>query len=425
MQGLLRDDKGKPTGSPANVAHALRYAPDWAGVLGFDEFAVMVVPRERPPFLADDEPLADRWKDDYDFRTTEWMHRVGIKAGVDIIGKAVQAVGREHPFHPVRKWLDGLVWDKKPRLDDWLIRYAKAKTDEQRRAYIRAVSGKWLIAAVARIHEPGCKVDNMLILKSPQGDGKSTAFHILFSPWFTDCLSDMKTKDAMQDTFGVWCIEISEMASWNKSDQDVAKSYLTRRSDHFRPPYGKHDIDQPRQCVFAGTINPEVKGFLKDPTGNRRYWVIETGKIDLNALARDREQLWAEAVVRYRAGEHWWLETEELITAAADEQDRHYQDDAWTQPVLEWLEQPSIKDRNGNTKNSEIPFTVGEVLRGALGIETHNWNAINQGRVARILTKDGYEQYRTNKGRFYHKPTTTPETADAEVVAFPDRRKFK
>ncbi len=423
--GLLVDKDGKPTGSPANVAHTLRHSPDWQDVLWFDAFAVVVITKKRPPFLEPDEPwtVNQPWNDQDDFRTTEWMHRFGIKASVEIIGKAVQAVARERHFHPVLEYLGGLRWDGTPRLDEWLMTYANASTEEGRADYIKAIGSKWMISAVARIYDPGCKVDHMLILRSPQGDGKSTAFRILFSPWFTDCLSDMKSKDASQETFGVWCIEISEMASWNKSDSDVAKSYITRQTDRFRPPYGKHTIDQPRQCVFAGSINPEIKGFLKDPTGNRRYWIAENGRIDLEGLGRDRDQLWAEAVHRYKVGERWWLEDKELIAKATAEQDAHFQDDAWTEPVLEWLEQGAIGDdgkpltadnNNGPSmstvlvsgeklKNSETRFLVGDVLQKVFGIEKAKWNAIDQARISRILTKHGYVLKRTEKGRFYQK----------------------
>ena len=215
----------------------------------------------------------------------------------------------------------------------------------------------------------------MLILEGPQGILKSSALQALADPWFTDRISKLGGKDASMEVAGVWLIEMAELDALTKASNSAIKSFVTRRHDRFRPPYGKHVVDQPRQCVFAGTINP-VGGYLKDPTGARRFWPVSCGVIDLEALVRDRDQLWAEAFVRFRAGAPWWLETPELQALATAEQDARFEVDAWTEKVSEWL-----VGRND--------VSVGEVLTGALGIPQESWSQTAQNRVAKILVTTG------------------------------------
>ena len=178
---------------------------------------------------------------------------------------------------------------------------------------------------------------------------------------------------------GVWIIEMSELDALTKATNSAVKSFVTRRHDRFRPPYGKHLVDQPRQCVFAGSTN--ATGYLKDPTGARRFWPVACGVIDRKGLERDRNQLWAEAVVRFRAGVPWWLETPELQALATVEQAARFEVDAWAEKVSNWLD--------GRTDVS-----VGEVLVGALGVPQESWSQTAQNRVAAILVSTGFKRYR-------------------------------
>jgi putative DNA primase/helicase len=168
-----------------------------------------------------------------------------------------------------------------------------------------------------------------------------------------------------------------------KATNPTIKSFITRRDDRFRPPYGKYMVDRPRQCVFAGSVNP-AGGYLKDPTGARRFWPVACGVIDLKALGRDRDQLWAEALVRFRDGAVWWLETPELEALATAEQDARFEVDAWAESVSRWL-----VGRND--------VSVGEVLVGALGIPQESWSQTAQNRVAAILTFTGFKRYRPGR----------------------------
>ena len=138
------------------------------------------------------------------------------------------------------------------------------------------------------------------------------------------------------ETNGVWIIEIAELDTMSRAEVSAIKAFMSRTHDRFRPPYGKRLVDLPRQCVFAGSINPEG-GYLKDATGGRRFWPVLCGQIDIDALARDRDQLWAEARDRFRNGEPWWLETPELTDLAAEEQADRYQGDAWDEPIRDYL----------------------------------------------------------------------------------------
>ena len=292
--GLMLNKHGVPLGNLRNVLYALRNAPEWHGVLAYDEFAARAITRKPPPWS---DQTAERWTDYHDARACEWFQEHEIAAPAGVVGRGIQTVAREHPFHPVRDYLNALNWDGTPRLDTWLTTYLGVEDSQ----YVRAIGSRFLISAVARVFSPGCQVDHMLILEGPQGIQKSSALQALAGSWFTDRISTLGCKDSSMEVAGVWLIEMSELDALTKATNSAIKSFVTRRHDRFRPPYGRHVVDQPRQCVFAGSINP-TGGYLKDPTGARRFWPVACGVIDLKALARDRDQLWAEALVRFRDG---------------------------------------------------------------------------------------------------------------------------
>ena len=193
-----------------------------------------------------------------------------------------------------------------------------------------------MISAVARIMQPGAKVDHMLILEGPQGTKKSSALKALAgADWFTDELAEIGSKDAAQQMRGIWIIEIAELDAISRAEVSRIKAFLSRTRDRYRPPYERYVVEVPRQCVFAGSVNPDT--YLRDETGNRRFWLVRCGVINLDALSRDRDQLWAEAVARYRDGTIWWLGETELIADAKAEQDRRYHSDAWDSRIDRWL----------------------------------------------------------------------------------------
>jgi predicted P-loop ATPase len=346
----------------------------WSGVLGFNEFSLGTVAIEPAPWS---NARMLEWTDHEDRLTTEWLQRNGIYVSVDITGQAVQAVAKNRPFHPVREYLDLLRWDGIERLDAWLRRYLEAESNE----YTAAVGARWMISAVARIYQPGSKVDCCLILEGPQGLKKSTALKTLAGEWFTDEIADLGSKDASMQTRGVWIIEIAELDSMSRAEVSKIKAFMSRAADRFRPPYGKRLIESPRQCVFAGSVNHST--YLRDETGGRRFWPVTCGsRIDIDALAQDRNQLWAEAVVKFRAGAPWWLDSLELNAAAAEEQADRYDGDPWDALLRPWLE-------------TRLDVSIDEVLRGCVEKDKALWSQADKNRVSRSLQALGWERFKS------------------------------
>jgi putative DNA primase/helicase len=378
---LKLDDKGGVRPLLSNLILFLRHHQKWQEVLAFNEFGNQVVIVKRPPW-GDEAPEAP-WTDHHESLTRVWLEREDIKAAQGDVGRAVQAAARANCFHPLRDYFEALTWDGTPRLDAWLITYLHADDT----LYARAVGPRFLISLAARIYKPGVKVDHMLVLEGPQGKQKSEALRTLAirDAWFTDRLSHISGKDVIMETIGVLLVEIAEMDALVRASSSAGKGFLTRRHDRFRPPYGKHPINLPRQCVFAGTINPPVGGYLKDPTGARRFWpVLCHGMIDRDGIERDRDQLWAEAIVRFKAGAKWWLETLELEALATAEQAARFKSDAWKEPIEKWL---------GKRKD----IGVSEVLAGALKIPPREQTRSAEMRVAAILTELGFVKCRPRR----------------------------
>jgi predicted P-loop ATPase len=417
--GLLYNDEGEPRPILANAIHALRHAPEWDGVLWHNEFATTTVARKPPPWAAGVRGWKDMsWSDRDDYLVAEWLQRQGIMAPASVAGQAVETIARDRVFHPVREYLDSLAWDGTARLDGWLMTYLGVVDTP----YACAVGARWLLSAVARIYVPGAKADCVLILEGPQGIKKSSALMTLAEPWFTDRISDLGSKDAAMETKGVWIIEVAELDSMSRTEVGAIKAFISRSHDRFRPPYGKRLVDLPRQCVFAGSVNPEG-GYLKDATGGRRFWPVLCTTIDVARLRADRDQLWAEARHRFRAGEPWWLESRELNAVATEEQDDRYQGDAWEDPIREYLESEVQWSENGygERKPHYVPrpeplndTSVAEVLEHALRIERGRWSQVDQNRVVRCLVSMGFKRRKVRRnGQREWRYLRDPNTRDA------------
>ena len=361
----------------ANAITALRHAPEWQGVLAFNEFELTPMLLKPAPWGAASNNSA--WSDHEDRLAAEWLQRKGILVDVGTAAQAVQTVAKDKSFHPVRRYLGSLTWDGVERLDKWLSSYLGVAGSH----YARAVGTRWLISAVARIYRPGVKADCCLILEGPQGSRKSTALQTLAGPFFTDELADLGSKDSVLQTQGVWIIELSELDTLNRSEVSRIKAFMSRTTDRFRPPYGKRLIESPRQCVFAGSVNHST--YLRDDSGGRRFWPVACGAIEIEKLVRDRDQLWAEAKVRFDAGCTWWLETAELVEEAATEQSERYEGDPWEEVIGRWIEdRPSA--------------SVSEVLSICLDKPRAQWTQADKNRVARAFRMLGWERYRERRG---------------------------
>jgi putative DNA primase/helicase len=402
---LRLDLAGTPERNEANVITALSNDEAFAGALVFDDFRQEVLVMRKLEWDEDAATLPRPWSDADDVRCAEWLQRREINVAPAIVSRSVGAVAREVRVHPVRDYLDRLRWDGVERLAHWTVRYLGADDTQLNRAF----GARWIISAVARIMQPGVKADHMLILEGPQGARKSSAIKTLAgADWFTDEIAEIGSKDAAQQMRGIWIIEIAELDAISRAEVSRIKAFLTRTTDRYRPPYERYIVTVPRQCVFAGSVNPET--YLRDETGNRRFWPVRCGSIDLDALARDRDQLWAEAVARYRDGAIWWLDEPELVASAKAEQDQRYHADAWDARIDRWLvyERRRVNHGYGNYddwRDEEVerpsPLTdtaVGEILEGALGIEPARWTRADQMRVTAYLKARGWQRYQGRIG---------------------------
>ncbi len=289
---LLVSEAGTPKALLSNAVLMLRHASEWQGVLCFNEFSLNTETGRAAPW-PQSKPGAV-WNDDDDSRTACWLQQHNVAVSSKVAGEAVQVVARENPFHPIKRELEGLVWDQQPRTITWLHDHLGAEDSD-----LNAVMGaKYLISAVARIYQPGCQADTTLLLEGPQGEGKSTALRILAGDqYFSDHLSDIAGKDARIELLGKWIIEMAEFVS--RRSELERKGFLTATADNFRAPYERRARWVPRSCVFAATTNDATP--LTDETGGRRYWCVTCGTIDLERLRRNRAQLWAN-IVREKPG---------------------------------------------------------------------------------------------------------------------------
>jgi len=385
----LRADKGaqwrtmlivgatkEPRALLANALLALRAAPEWGGVLAYDEFALTVMAKRPPPWVPTNGGWAERvWGDRDDVLTAEWLQHQGIHVNERVAMQAAMAVAKDASFHPIRDYLCRIVWDGTARVETFALNYLGAEDT----IYHRTVGQCFLISAVARVMRPGCQVDHMLIAEGPQGAGKSSLARLMFEPWFSDDIAELGSKDSAMQVRVAWGIEIAELASMTRGEIERVKAFVSRRVDRFRPSYGRHVIQVERQSVFIGTTNADA--YLKDETGARRSWPVKCGNIDLAGVARDRDQLWAEAVSLYRGGEPWWLADATDVALASAEQSARYVDDAWAGPMAAYLE-------------GRADTSVGEILHEALDLLLGSWGQPEQNRVARCLRVLRWERYR-------------------------------
>ena len=259
-----------------------------------------------------------------DLACCDWLQHEKINVSAAITADAVELVAHDCPYHPVKDYLLSCKWDGTKRLDTMMAVYFGAQLSP----YSRAIGRMLMVSAVARIFDPGCKVDTLTVLEGKQGLLKSTAIKALFEPWFTDEIADLGSKDAAMQCAGVWCIEIAELDAMNKAEVSKVKAFLSRTADRYRPPYGRRVIERPRSCIFFGSTNN--RDYLKDATGARRFHPLAVGmesNIDVGGLGRDRDLLWGEAVEAYNRGDIWWFSdpTAEAAIEASTQQEERYQ----------------------------------------------------------------------------------------------------
>ncbi len=388
--------KSRPMAAVNNALIAFRSAPEWLGVLNFDLSSMNIVVKSAPPW-EDKRTPPFNWTDSDDTRATAWLERRGIMLKAATVAQAVHTVAQDYSFHPIRDHLAQLAWDGVERIDLWLESYLGVRAPDnvefeeaaKTLGYIRAVAAKFLIGAIARVMQPGCKHDTCLILEGPQGARKSTALRTLFEPWFTDDMPEIHTKDASMQTRGVWLIEFGELDNISKAEVSRIKVFMTRAVDRFRPPYGRRVIEAPRESVFAGTVNQQT--YLRDETGGRRFWPIVCGTIDIESLAHDKDQLWAEALTRYREpGATWWLDDADVVRESADQQESRYEADPWQDLIEPWLDNPAQRfltqtqpvEPYSTTRDST---TALEILLHVIGKRASEITLADHARIGRSM----------------------------------------
>lgn len=301
---------------------------------GYNEFTYRFVITGELPW--DNEYPRD-WSDSDEANLRHYIEKVYAIKGKDNIKDAVTITALKNKFHPVRDYLNSLKWDGNKRLENIFCDYLGADRSD----YVRFVTRKTLVAAVARIFQPGIKFDNVLTLVGKQGCGKSQIIKRLAGDWFSDSLTTVQGKDAFEQIQGFWLIEMPELSALRKAETEAIKAFTAKAEDSYRAPYERYSTTRKRQCIFLGTTNRYE--FLKDPTGNRRFWPIDVNpeKASKNMWEEfDEEevgQIWAEAVSLYNNGESVYLDKEELKVIVEEEQEKHFDIDPMTNSIINYL----------------------------------------------------------------------------------------
>jgi len=382
-----RNEQGVPLGNIANAMLALREDQRVKDVFAYDEMlrAVMVaapLPGDEPEAVFTPRPVHDTDVS----AVQEYLQLAGLeRLGKDTTHQGVDLRAMERAFHPVRAYMSGLRRDGTKRLGKWLTTYLGVKPND----YATEIGIMFMVAVVARVFEPGCKCDYMLVLEGPQGARKSTVCMILGDIWFSDNLPDIRSagKDVAQHLNGKLIIEVAEMSALDRAEAAALKAFITRTAERYRPSYGRKEVIEPRQCVFIGTTNKGV--YLRDETGGRRFWPVKVGKIDIDALSRDRDQLFAEAVQSYQSGVKWWPDGDFERKHIQPEQEARYETDAWEQAVMLWLDgrDPATGASHDHPRQE---VTILDTARGALHIDTPKLGTADQRRIAAILEHLGW-----------------------------------
>lgn len=329
---LELDKQGKVKDTLANIAAIVRYDPNLHPIV-FNQLKFSIDVTGELPW----KQVKPGWGDADVANAKLYFERVyGIWSPTKFKDALLAVISAERLYHPIKDYFATLQWDGQERLDTLLIDYLGADDTE----YVRAVTRKTLTAAVARIYEPGIKFDSILVLNGPQGVGKSTLFAILGKEWYSDSLSisDMKDKTAAEKLQGYWILEVGELAGIKKVDVETVKSFVTRTDDKFRQAYGTVVESHPRNCVIVGSTNSEG-GFLRDVTGNRRFWPVHvTGKGKHHPWElTEVDQIWAEAIERYREGEELFLKGNVAADAYAKQQEAMESDDRRESLQIIWI----------------------------------------------------------------------------------------
>jgi predicted P-loop ATPase len=368
--------------------------PALKGLVGHNDFTYDIEFRKAPPWSPLDKAGGMISDNDEIFLKYYLSVTHGIEPSVSLIHEAVIQLAFDNRFHPVKDYLRALKWDQVPRLEEWLITSAGCEDN----LYVRTISKKTLVAAVARIENPGCKFDYMLVLEGAGGIRKSMLVEALASEsFFSEINITLNEKYVVEKMNGCWILEFSEMAGMKKVDREHIKSFLTIRTDNIRLSYRRNAERFPRQSIFIGTMNPSGSNeWISDDSGEqRRFWpVLCPRNINVEWVKGCRDQLFAEAYHLFKHGEILDINDEKVIELAKIEQEERKERDPWLPIVLKW------------TSETLMPkFTTTDILMEAIKLEPGRIDKFAQIRIGKILKKMGFKNYREghNNIRYYFK----------------------
>lgn len=404
---LLRTSTQDIRPSVGNALIALANADPFRGALSFDERALVVMADRALPWDRPKETYPRQVTDDDAVFGAAWCeNELKTPISTETFGKALWATARARRRNLLTEHLDRLQWDGRPRIETWLIRHANSADTP----FVRAASKAWLISAVARAFRPGCQVDHVLVLESPeQGERKSSILRALAGTGnIAENLPDLDSKDTALILGRAWIVVLDELEGMRKNEVTAMKAFITRVEDVFRPPYDRQAIRVPRGCVFAATTNENE--YLKDMTGSRRWWPVQVRQADVRGLLAERDQLWAEAVAAFRGGAPWWFTDSEIVTAAKEETAMREQVDPWEDLI--------------GRKIAGLPWITPSEIFGALDLEPARRTKQEATRIGQIMRKLRWkrQQKRLSDGRrewwWYppddHGPPGNPPVTDGD-----------
>lgn len=412
-----------------NVLYCMRHDQELQGLVAQNLFTELHERTRRTPWGRD----AGEWDEEDDLMLGEYLARTYklLVKSQGTLRAGVLMAAREHKFNPVVDLVRSQPWDGKPRLHYWLAECLGV----QQRPYTALIGALFVKGMVQRALEPGCKFDYMLILKGPQGAKKSTVFRVLAQPWFTDNAIRMGDKDSLMALQSIWLAESSELESLNKAETNAQKQFLSATEDLFRPPYGARMLKRPRHAVLGGTTNADT--FLRDVTGDRRFWPLEVGEINIERLREWRLQLFAEAVSMLDRGSEadrrYYTTPVEERDLVIPEQERFRMTDVWSDILSDYVNR-NTSDR-GQAADQPVNarrkfFSTQELFDRALQIKADriDGNKVMETRLGNCMKELGFTRYRETSGarkRGYQRelvaepPAAPPAGPPASAAATP------
>lgn len=408
---LIQTSNGGVKGCRENVFTVMQGDPRLIGLVGLDLFSGLQVKRRPTPWPG--EP--GEWTEGDDFHLGLYLatnHSL-LLAAIGDIERGVSQAARQHSFNPVTDYMDRCrgMWDGVPRVAGAFARYWGCVDSE----YIRLVATMFFVGVVARAYRPGVKHDHAPVFEGGQGEGKSTALKVLGGDWFADTPFRMGEKDGFLSIQGVLIYEVAELEQFNRSEVTAIKAFMSSTTDRFREPYGRRMKNMPRRCAFGATTNEDE--YFKDTTGNRRFWPVVAGRIDIDALVLDRDQLFGEAVAMLNAGVLWYPTREQQTRLISPQQENREIPDPWHGHIYYYLEG---LDSDGMPKVTGAinRVTVRELLTRGLHFEISKLGPakLETMRISAIMRKLGWIKDRETSGareRFYTRPPAPPAAAAA------------